>query len=156
MCSLGIAVFAPLTCRSGNLFRDLGLAGVDWVRDRLSNSYCRYFIRPCGSRPTGEVLFCYSQKEYPEKAATTLVAPAKSVGVPIVVVRLPCCEKTHPRWKARVLRQFSQKTHDNRTTTMARLRWKVSQKKRTKPRNKKPETKTDFEFVGLHKARCRQ
>ena len=41
--------------------------------------YLFLLARPCGSRTAGEVLFCYSPKEYPEKAATT-TTPLKNRG----------------------------------------------------------------------------
>ncbi len=53
-------------------------------------------LRHCGSRTAGEVLFCYSPKEYPEKAATT-ATPRKKHGVPIESAHLPCREKTRKK-----------------------------------------------------------
>jgi len=47
-------------------------------------------------------------------------APVKNTGVPIESVQPSCCEKNSQE----TLRQFSQKTHDNCTTSMACLGWK--------------------------------
>ena len=41
----------------------------------------------------GEVLFCNSPKEYPEKAVTTPDAPVKSTGVPIDVYPVSSVKK---------------------------------------------------------------
>ena len=45
--------------------------------------YLGVFVWHCGSRTAGEVLFCYSPKEYPEKAATSAV-PLEKQGFPLM------------------------------------------------------------------------
>ena len=47
------------------------------------SSYLCHLVRPCGSRTAGEVLFCNSPKEYPEKAATS-AAPLEKQGFPLL------------------------------------------------------------------------
>ncbi len=53
------------------------------VRDLLFNIYLLLFVRHCGSCTAGEVLFCYSPKEYPEKTATS-ATPLKKQGFPFI------------------------------------------------------------------------
>ena len=44
--------------------------------------YWVLFVRSCGTRTAGEVLFCNSPKEYPEKAATS-ATPLEKQGYPL-------------------------------------------------------------------------
>ncbi len=44
--------------------------------------YLVLLVRHRGSRTAGEVLFCYSPKEYPEKAATSATPLQKTQGFP--------------------------------------------------------------------------
>ena len=54
----------------------------EFYLDCLLSIYFRLFVRPCGSRTAGEVLFCNSPKEYPEKAATS-ATPLEKQGYPL-------------------------------------------------------------------------
>jgi hypothetical protein len=76
-------------------------------------TYCWFFVRHCGSRPGGELLFVSSHKEEPEKAATS-ATPLKSRGSRrkgFVIMLRQNSQKT--------LRQLSQKAHVNKTLAMA-------------------------------------
>ena len=118
----------------------------------MSNSYCWCLVRHCGSRTAGEVLFCYSPKEYPEKAVATPGAPVKDTGVPIEAQRVTCCARTHPR-KACGLRQAGTESSCYPLCLNGLANAKINQKKKLR---RKTQAKTYFEFVGLHKVRCRQ
>ena len=70
---------------------------LDFCLTFLGQVYSIYgfnLVRHCGSRTAGEVLFCYSPKKYPKKAATTTTPLQKNTGVPIDSVPSSCCEKT--------------------------------------------------------------
>ena len=109
-----------ITQKAGKYRKDHKHYGKDWFflfsgfsAFLFSLIYRVLFFRHCGSRTAGEVLFCYSPKEYPEKTGT-LAAPLKSRGSHRKGFVSMLCQNSQ-----KTLRQLAQKADANNPFSMA-------------------------------------